>query len=81
MQCIGHIDAFPPVRIDREVENVSGPRKDSESEFQNVSETHSDPLGYIDQSFSHCSKVIWSARRVTLKLVKQKRGWLGDSCH
>src|ERR1700730_13866530 len=46
VQCIGHIDAFPLVRIDREIENVSGLRKDSH-EFQHVRERHPDLLGYI----------------------------------
>jgi hypothetical protein len=29
MRCIGHVDAIPPVGLDREVDNVSGLRMDS----------------------------------------------------
>src|ERR1700680_4685224 len=43
MQCIGHIDAFPPVGIDREIDNVSGLWADPH-DVQDVGERHADPL-------------------------------------
>src|ERR1700747_3431754 len=46
MQCIGHIDAFPPVGINREVDNVSGLRLDP-YELQDVRERHARPLRNI----------------------------------
>ncbi len=46
MRCIGHINAVPPVGLDREVDNVSGLREDSNN-IQHVRERYSDPLGYI----------------------------------
>ena len=58
MQCIGHIDAFPPVGLDREVDNVSGLRVDSH-EVQDVGERHADPLGDIRPALFARQCVIW----------------------
>jgi len=44
--CIGHVDAFPPVGINREVDNISGLWVDPH-DIQDVGERYADPLGYI----------------------------------
>lgn len=43
MNGIGHINAFPPVGIDREIDDISGLRLDA-YDIQDVGERHADPL-------------------------------------
>jgi hypothetical protein len=58
MQRIGHIDAFPPVGLDREVDNVSGLRVDFHGlqDWERGTPIHS---AIYDQPSSHCTIVIW----------------------
>jgi hypothetical protein len=77
MQCVGHIDAFPPAGIDGELDNVSGLRVDLH-DLQDVGERHADPLGYIRPALFTLHHSDLALRRVALKLVKRKRGRPGD---
>src|ERR1700730_1649230 len=77
MQCVGHVDAVPPVGIDREVDNVSGLRADPYN-IQDVGERHADPLGYIRPALFTLQLSNLAARRVARKLGKRKRGGLVD---
>src|SRR6267143_4482445 len=45
MHYIGHIDAFPPIGVDREVDNISGLWVDPQA-IQNVGKRYANPLGY-----------------------------------
>jgi hypothetical protein len=46
VQCIGHVDAFPPVRLDRTVDNVSA-LGESPHNVQDLRERYTPPFGYI----------------------------------
>src|SRR5215469_5056773 len=46
MQCVGHVDAVPPFRLDRTINNVAGVRKGTD-EVKDVGERDAAPFGDI----------------------------------
>ena len=50
MQGVGHVDAFPPVLLDGEVDDVARLRQDADG-VEHVDERRSDPLGDVRPAF------------------------------
>src|SRR5271157_5841262 len=77
VQCVGHIDAFPRVGFDREIDDVSGLREDFHG-LQDLGEWHADPFGDVRPALFTLQHRDLGVRRVTLKLIDRKRGGPSD---
>jgi hypothetical protein len=77
MQSVGHIHAFPPIGIDREVDDVSGLLADF-YQIQNVGERHADPLGDVRPAFFTREFRDLAAGREAFELGQRKRGGSSD---
>src|SRR5580692_8128818 len=72
MQRVGHVHAFPPVGLDRKVNDISGLRLDSHK-IQNMRQRYADPLGDIRPTLFTLHHGDLAASRVALQLRKRKR--------
>src|SRR5439155_20119875 len=69
VQCIGHIDAFPPVGLNRTVDNVSRLGEDYH-DIQDVRQGHADPFGYIRPALFASQMSDLAAPRKALEFTK-----------
>src|ERR1039458_6804105 len=74
---IGHVDAFPPVGLNRTVDNVSGLRE-SPYNVQDVRERHAAPFGYIRPAFFARQMSDLAAPGKALEFTQRERGRAGD---
>src|ERR1019366_5583346 len=74
---IGHVDAFPPVGLNRTVDNVSG-LGESPHNVQDVRERHADPFGYIGPALFARQMSDLAAPGKALEFTERARGRAGD---
>src|SRR5262249_54529138 len=71
VQCVGHVDALPPVGLDRTVDNVSD-LGESPYEFKDVRERHTPPFGDIRPALFALDSRNLGAIREALELSKRE---------
>ncbi len=77
MRCIRHVDALPPVRLDRTVDNVSHLRE-RPYQFQDVRKRNTRPFGHIRPPFLTLNHRDVAAARKALELHLRERRRAGD---
>jgi len=77
MQGVGHVDAFPPVRLDGEVDDITRLRQDAHS-VEHVDQGRSDPLGDIGPTLlaNHLGDLVVDGE--SFEVGEREGGGMGD---